>query len=102
MECPKTSSKVVQKKERGFFDSCSNKNIVLMQWNDNRVVHMASNFAGVQPVKAVKRFSQRPKKRIDVFQPHCFMRYNQEIGSVDLLSDFISQYTPTIHAKKWY
>ena len=100
MKCPMASSKAVQKKEQGFYDSYSDKNVVLVQWNDNRVVYMASNFAGVQPINAVKRFSQRQKKRIDVSQPHCFMRYNQGMGGVDLLDCFISQYWPTIYARK--
>ena len=53
---------------------------------------MASNFFSVQPIKAVKRFSQRQKKRNDVSQSHCFIRYNQGMGSVDPLACFISQY----------
>ena len=63
MKCLVTSSRAVQKNERGFCDYYSDKNVVLMQWNDNRVVYMASNFVGVQPIKAVKRFSQRQKKK---------------------------------------
>ena len=50
---------------------------------------------------AVKRFSQRQKKGIDVPHPHYFMRCNQGMGGVDLLNCFISQYKPTIHPKKW-
>ena len=47
MKCPMIASKAAQKKERGFCDSYFDKNIVLVRWNDNRVVHMASNFVGV-------------------------------------------------------
>ena len=83
MKSPMTSSKAFQKKKRGFYDSYSEKNVVVVQWNDNRVVHMASNFAGVQPINAVKRYSQRQKKRIDVSQFHCFMRYNQGVNLSD-------------------
>ena len=61
---------------------------------------MASNFAGVQPIKAIKRFNQRQKKKIDVSQPHCFMIYNQKMGDVDLLDCFISQYRLTIYGRK--
>ena len=73
-----------------------------MQWNDNQVVYITSNFVGVQPIKAVKRFGQRQKKKIDVPQPLCFIRHNQEIGGVNLLDCFIGQYPPIIHAKKRY
>ena len=61
---------------------------------------MASNFAGVQSIKVVKRFRQRQKKRIDVPQLHYFIKYNQGMSGVDLLDCFISQYRPNIHSKK--
>ena len=50
----------------------------------------------------VKRYSQPDKKRIECVQPLCFYQYNQDMGGVDLLDKFISQYRPTIQAKKWY
>ena len=102
MKCPIGSSKAVQKKERVSCDSYSDKNDVLVPWSDNRGIHMASNSAGVQPIKAVKRFGQHQKKRIDVFQPYCFVEYNQGMGGVDLLVYFIFQYLPTINVNKWY
>ena len=77
MKCLVTSSRAVQKNERGFCHYYSDKNVVLVQWNDNRVVYMASNFVDVQPIKAVKLFSQRRKKETDAPLPHCFIRYNQ-------------------------
>ena len=49
-----------------------------------------------------KRYSQKEKKHIDVPQPYCFGTYNKYMGGVDLLDRFISQYRPTISARKWY
>ena len=57
IKCPTASLKAVQKKERDFYDSYSDKNVVLVQWSDNRVVYIESNFVGVQPMKAFKCFS---------------------------------------------
>ena len=48
-----------------------------------------------------KCYSQRDKKKIHCVQPFCFYQYNQGMGGVDLLDRFISQYGPTIQAKKW-
>ena len=102
IKCSMASSKLVPKKERDFYDYCSYKNVVLVQWNHNRVVYMASNFAGIQVITAIKHFGQRQKKRIDVPQLHYFMRDNQGMGGVDLLDCFISQYWSTVYVKKWY
>ena len=54
IKCSMASSKAAQKKERSFYDSYSDKNVISVQWKDNRVVYMGSNFAGVQPINAVK------------------------------------------------
>ena len=56
-------------KKRGFCDSYSNKSVVLVQWDNNRIVHMASNFVGVQSIKAVKRFNQRQKRELMFLSP---------------------------------
>ena len=64
-----TSLKVVHKKERGFCNSYFDSYVGLVEWNDNRVVHMASHFVGVQPTKAGKRFSQRQKRNLMLPSP---------------------------------
>ena len=89
MKCPLRPSKAVDKENREFFDYHSDD-------------YMGSNFSNIEPTKKVKRFSQRDKKRIDCVQPFCFYLYNQGMGGVDLLDRFISQYQPSIQAKKWY
>ena len=50
----------------------------------------------------VKHYSQREKNKISCVQPFCFYHYNLDMGDVDLLDRFISQYRPTVQAKKWY
>ena len=50
----------------------------------------------------VKHYSQREKNKISCVQPFCFYHYNLDMGGVDLLDRFISQYRPTVQAKKWY
>ena len=50
----------------------------------------------------VKRYSQREKKNISCVQPFWFYQYNQGMRGVDLIDRLMSQYRPTIQAKKWY
>ena len=74
----------------------------IVQWKDNKVVYIGSNLSNIEPTKLVKRYSQKKKKKIECVQPAYFYQYNQGTGGVDLLDWFVSQYRPTIHAKKCY
>ena len=58
-----------EKKRTVFYDFYFDKNVVLVQWNNNQVVCGASNFAGVQPIKAIKRFGQRQKRDLMFLSP---------------------------------
>ena len=65
MKCPLRPSKSVEKEKRGFFDYRSDECMSIVQWNDNKVVYMGSNFCNIKPTKMVKkRYSQRERKRI--------------------------------------
>ena len=99
MKCPLRSSKVVLKEKLGFYDYRSDDYVSIVQWKDNKVLYIASNFVNIAPIKMVKRYSQREKKKIDCPQPFCFYQYNQGMKSVNLLDRFISQYRPKIHGK---
>ena len=102
MKCPLRPSKSVEKEKRGFFDHRSDDYVSIVQWKDNKVVYLDSNFSNIEPTKMVKRYSQREKKKISCVQPFCFYQYNHGMGGIDLLDRFTSQYRPTIQAKKWY
>ena len=102
MKCPLRPSKRVENKELGFFDHRSDDYVSIVQWKDNKVVYLSSNFSNIEPTKMVKRYSQREKKTIRGVRPFCFHQYNRGMGGVDLLDRLISQYRPTIQAKKWY
>ena len=97
---PTATIKSVKKEKRGFFDDHSDDYMSIVQWKDNKVVYLGSNFSNIEPTKMVKRYSQREKKKISCVQPFCFYQYNQEMRGVDLLGRFIIQYRPTVQAKK--
>ena len=102
MKFPLRTSKSVEKEERGFYDHCSDDYLFIVQWKNNKVVYLGSNFSNIEPTEMVKRYSQREKKKISSVQPFCFYQYNQGMGAVDLLDRVISQCRPTIQTKKWY
>ena len=102
LKCPLKLSKYVKNEKRVFFDYRSDEYVSIVQWKDNKVVHMGSNFCNIEPSKMVKRYCRREWKKINCVQPFCFYLCNQAMEGVDLLDRFISQYRPTIQGKKWY
>ena len=102
MKCPMASSIAVQKKDGAFTTNILTK---MLFWYNGMTIKLfiwRRTLLVFNPIKAVKRFSQRQKKRIDIPQPHCFMRYNQGMNGVDLSNRFISHFRPNTQAKKWY
>ena len=61
---PLRSLKVILKKKRGFYDYRSDDYVSIVQWKDNKVVYIASNFVNITSIKVVKRYSQRERKKL--------------------------------------
>ena len=63
--------KAVQKKERGFYDSYSDSNVVLVQWNDNRVGYIGLLRNAVRPetARALKSSQRIANQNIGQHQP---------------------------------
>lgn len=60
MKCPMQASKVVEKKERrGFYDYRSDDYVSIVQWKDNKVVYIGSNYTNIEPTKVAKRYSRK-------------------------------------------
>lgn len=99
-----TNSQNMKKANRGSYDyaKISDQNIIAVKWNDNNVVCLISNFAGVAPIHSVKRYSQKEKKNLQVEQPHLIYMYNANMGGVDRSDQNMSLYRTSIRGKKWY
>lgn len=101
---PLISTKDMKKKSRGSMDyaKITNQNIISVKWNDNNVVCLISNSAGVSPIHSVQRYSQKEKKIVQVEQPHLIYLYNSNMGGVDRSDQNISLYRSSIRGEKWY
>jgi YD repeat-containing protein len=102
--CPVDAQEIVKKKPRGSYDyryDDSGK-FVVIRWNDNSVVTLASNVHGVLPVEKVKRWSSSEKKRIEVSQPAAIKFYNTYMGGTDRMDQNVSCYRTCIRSKKWW
>lgn len=99
---PLLSDKEMSKKGRGYCDSVVSQNgkVVLVKWQDNKSVNIASNFVGVGTSDTARRWDKKLKKHIDVNRPEIISLYNSGMGGVDLLDQLISYYRIFIKSKK--
>ena len=75
-------------------------NIIVVRWNDNGIVCIASNQHGLLHIKKAERYSAAEKKKI-VSVPHIINMYNCNMGGVDRMDENISHYRISIRGKKW-
>lgn len=100
---PLLSDKEMAKKGRGYSDSVVSENdqVVVVKWQDNKCVHMGSNFVGIGTSDKAKRWDKKLKRKIDVTRPEIISLYNSGMGGVDLLDQLISYYRIFIRSRKW-
>lgn len=93
-----------KKTERGFFDYRFDKNneILIVRWNDNKAVGVATNYSKIEPLASTKRFSMKEKKQVNIPVPRLINEYNSYMGGVDLLDKQVSLYRTRIRSKKWW
>lgn len=93
----------MKKKGRGFSDSVVSHDgkVVIVKWQDNKSVHLASNFVGIGQTDTAKRWDKKQKKHVDVTRPEIVALYNGGMGGVDLLDQLISYYRVFIKSRKW-
>ena len=82
--CPITSVDrfkiLIRGSEEDRLDAQSN--VIVVRWNDNSVVTMASNCHGVEPIGSVRRWSKAEGTVIDAPQPHFISTFNKNMGGV--------------------
>lgn len=102
--CALESEKDLRKRGRGSFDYKveNSENVVVVRWLDNKAVHLASSYAGVEPEDQVKRWSASEKKHILVARPAIVKTYNETMGGVDLADQLIEYYRIPTRFSKWY
>ncbi|KAI4456626.1 transposase is4 [Holotrichia oblita] len=69
-KCPIISEKDMKKKERGYYDYCTdtNNNCTVTNWNDNRIVLLVSSCDSTFPVRPTNRWVSKEKKKLPVSQ----------------------------------
>lgn len=100
---PFLTDKDMLQKGRGLADSVVSKDekVVVVKWQDNKCVHLASNFVGIGDTDSAKRWDKKSKKYVEVSRPEIVTVYNNGMGGVDLLDQLISYYRVFIRSKEW-
>lgn len=74
--------------------------VIYTTWEDRKTVTVASNHFGCEPLQSVTVGKGTSKKTVT--KPELIVKYNQNMGGVDLMDYFLSIYRPRIRSKKWY
>eukprot|EP00795_Rhopilema_esculentum_P010818 gene10818-biopygen13266 len=102
--CELKGEKELKKEGRGAFDAAVdlNSGLTIVRWFDNRQVHVALNYAYNEPVEAVRRWSSKEKKHIDVTRQAIVWIYKAGMFGVDLFDMFMASYRLHHRSKKGY
>ncbi|KAF2881029.1 hypothetical protein ILUMI_25147 [Ignelater luminosus] len=76
--------------------------IKAIQWLDNKVITLVSNYAGSEPKHQVRQFFRTEKKTKCMSYTDIVKIYNGHMGGVDLLESRIALYHIQLRKKKWY
>ena len=102
--CPLQANKDLEKLGRGALDyrTDSNSGLAVAKWLDNKVVLVASNYIGIEPMGTITRWDKSENKHKDIQCPSIVLSYNKSMGGVDLVDMLISLYRIKVKTKRWY
>lgn len=104
LDAPLLSVKEIEKSNRGSHDYVFDREneILLVRWNDNKCVTMATNYDTIEPMVSVQRWNKKEKATTPIPQPAVINRYNIFMGGVDQHDWLLEKHHIPIRGKKWY
>lgn len=101
-----TTEKEMKMHGRGSFIEETAKfddiDIHAVQWFDNKIVSLISDYCGTDPLLKVKRFFKSSNERKEIDCPDIVREYNRHMGGVDLQDSLLGLYPIKVKSKKWY
>ncbi|CAG4998302.1 unnamed protein product [Parnassius apollo] len=70
-------------------------------WKDNKIVVIASTFAGQKPEADVRRWDKQNSKYVTIKRPYVVGEYNRHMGGVDLIDSIMGIYKIRLRSKRW-
>lgn len=98
------SEKSLKSRGRGSYDwrVDASSNTIVVRWQDNSTVQLASTFVSHELGEPVKRWSGKDNRHIDITCPRIVHEYNKFMGGVDLCDMLLSLYRIKLKSNKWY
>ncbi|CAH2091810.1 unnamed protein product [Euphydryas editha] len=103
--CKLLPEKEILKKCRGYSEEYvtdfNGTDISNVAWKDNKIVTLASTFAGIQPGTDVRRWNKQNSRYVNIKRPNVVGEYNRHMGGVDLINSIIGIYKIQLRSKRW-
>lgn len=103
--CKLPSEKELLNKDRGYSEeyvaNVGGVDVSTTVWKDNKIVTLASTFAGQNPVGDVRRYDRKKSEYTTIRRPHIVSEYNQHMGGVDLIDSIMGTYKIRLRSKRW-
>lgn len=99
--CPFPNKNWWKTQDRGSYKFVAKADTLLVQWKDNKIVTVASNFENNDIVNTT-RWCRTSKSKKRISQPKLIANYNKRMGGVDKMDGLIALYRSRIRQRKWY
>lgn len=100
--CPLKSDRELPQRGDSQLVVDANSNTSVLKWHDNKMVLLASNFVGSEPLSTCQRYCKAQKRRIEIQQPAMVKEYSKFMGGVDLFDMLKGLYTIDRRGYKFY
>ncbi|KAG6461481.1 hypothetical protein O3G_MSEX012654 [Manduca sexta] len=104
-DCKLSTEKIMIKKERGYSEEyvadVNGIDVSTVAWKDNKIVSLASTFAGQKPESDVRRWDKQNSRYVNIKRPNVIGEYNRHMGDVDLLDSIMGIYKIRLRSKRW-
>ncbi|KAF2901751.1 hypothetical protein ILUMI_04429 [Ignelater luminosus] len=103
LNAPLLSPKEIEKHNRESHDYVfdGENEVLLVRWNDNKCITMATNYDTIEPIVSVQRWNKK-KAKTPIPQPAVINRYNRFIGGVDQHDWLLEKHHIPIRGKKCF
>lgn len=100
-KCPFPDAKTWKPKPRGSSHFVSCENVTFVQWKDNKVVTLGTNYDN-NDIVMTTRWCKESKTKKQITQPKIVANYNKYMGGVDKMDKLIALYRTRMRQRKWY
>jgi len=99
--CPLPKKETFKKTAKHSHQFAASSTLLVVKYNDNNVVNVATNFDSAD-VTTIKRFCTKKKSQVSIPKPIVIDNYNNFMGGVDQMDQWVANYRTRMRQKKWW